>query len=114
MTSIIIAVLCGFVGGMLGSMIIYETRDSDAKKQTQSLIDGHLSLKSEIGKERERINLISKAVRIMASDQERDRTWIMQSLNDLWIDYDQRHKEDAPKKTEKPKKAKKEMNKDDK
>lgn len=120
MMNILISVLCGFVGGLLGAMIIAETRSDDSKKQIQSLIDGHLSLRSDIDKESERISLVDHAVRVLAVEQKRDRGQIWESLNALWNDYDQRQQrhaisqESKPQKTEKPKakpKAKKESEK---
>ena len=114
MTDILIAVACGFVGGLLGAMIIAESRDDDSRKKIDSLIDGHLSLKQEIDKEKERASLIDHAVRVLAMTQQKDRGVIWESLNALWNDYDERHAEtkktDKTEKAEKPKKIKKETN----
>lgn len=124
MMNILISVICGFVGGLLGAMIIAETRSDDSKKKIQSLIDEHLSIRSDIDKEKERISLIDHALRVLAVEQKKDRGQIWESLNALWNDYDQRHaisqvsqasqKQTQTQKTEKPKakpKAKKESDK---
>ena len=120
MMNILISVLCGFVGGLLGAMIIAEARSDDSKKQIQSLIDGHIATKSEIDKEKEKTSLIDHAVRVLAVEQKRDRGQIWESLNALWNDYDQRQQKHAisqasnTQKAEKPKakpKAKKEDSK---
>ena len=115
MIPILIAIVCGFVGGLLGAMVFTESRTDDTKSQIQSLIDGHISIRSEIDKEKEKTSLIDHAVRVLAVEQKRDRGQIWESLNALWNDYDQRHQThavtQAPEKTEKPKakpKAKKE------
>ncbi len=124
MMNILISIICGFVGGLLGAMIIAESRSDDSKKKIQSLIDGHLSIRSDIDKEKERISLIDHALRVLAVEQKKDRGQIWESLNALWNDYDQRHavsqesqesqKQTQTQKTEKPKakpKAKKESDK---
>ena len=117
MMNILISVLCGFVGGLLGAMIIAESRSDDSKKQIQSLIDGHVAIRSDMDKEKERVSLVDHAVRVLAVEQKRDRGQIWESLNALWNDYDQRHaisQASKDQKTEKPKakpKAKKEDSK---
>lgn len=114
MTNILISIVCGFVGGLLGAMVIAETRDEDSKKQIQSLIDGHLSIKADMDKQKERISLVAHAAKVLALEQRKDRGQIWESLNALWNDYDERHAEkkiQKVEKTEKPKsktKAKKE------
>lgn len=116
MLNILISIVCGFVGGLLGAMVFTESRTDDTKSQIQSLIDGHISIRSEIDKEKEKTSLIDHAVRVLAVEQKRDRGQIWESLNALWNDYDQRHAlTQASDKTEKPKpkpKAKKEKETD--
>lgn len=96
MTNILIAILCGFVGGLLGAIVIAESKESDKTKEIESLIKGHLAIRDDLSKERERINLLDRAIRLLAEQMKRDRGAIWESLNGLWNDYDQRHAQDAP------------------
>lgn len=100
MTDILIAILCGFVGGLLGAIVIAETKESDKTKEIESLIKGHLSIRDDLSKERERISLLDRAIRLLAEQMKRDRGAIWESLNGLWNDYDQRHAQDAPQEAE--------------
>lgn len=86
--TILIAVLAGFVGGLLGAMIIYEAKNEDKDKSINALVDGHLSIKTALAKTDERISLIDKSNRIIANEQKRDRIQIWQSLNSLWNEMD--------------------------
>ena len=105
--SILIAVLAGFVGGLLGSMIIYEAKNEDKDKSINALVDGHLSIKTALEKTDERLSLIDKSNRIIANDQKRDRIQIWQSLNSLWNEMDKLTAGKTEKKPEEKKTAEK-------
>jgi hypothetical protein len=118
MNYILTAIVCGFVRGILGAMVLSEMKDEDARKKIQSLIDGHLSLRAEIDKEKEKASLMDHAMRVLALQQQKDRGQIWESLNALWNDYDERHAEKKIQKegkADKPKERKtKEETNDDK
>lgn len=105
--SILIAVLAGFVGGLLGAMIIYEAKNEDKDKSINALVDGHLTIKTALAKTDEKISLIDKSNRIIANEQKRDRIQIWQSLNSLWNEMDKLTAGKTEKKPEEKKTAEK-------
>ena len=88
MMNILIAILCGFVGGLLGAIVIAESRESDKTKEIESLIKGHLAIRDDIAKEKERIGLVDHAVRVLAEQTKRERGAILGNLNDVWSNID--------------------------
>lgn len=95
MTNILIAILCGFVGGLLGAMIIVESRETDKTKEIESLIKGHLAMRDDLAKEKERIGLVDHAVRVLAEQNKRERGAILGNLNDVWNNIDRLSSQDT-------------------
>lgn len=88
MMNILIAILCGFVGGLLGAMVIVESRETDKTKEIESLIKGHLAMRDDLAKEKERIGLVDHAVRVLVEQNKRERGAILGNLNDVWNNID--------------------------
>lgn len=95
MIPILIAILCGFVGGLLGAMIIVESRETDKTKEIESLIKGHLAMRDDLAKEKERIGLVDHAVRVLNDQISRDKGAILGNLNDVWNNIDRLSSQDT-------------------
>jgi hypothetical protein len=100
MTNILIAILCGFVGGLLGAIVIAESRESDKTKEIESLIKGHLAIRDDLTKEKERIGLVDHAVRVLAEQNKRERGAILGNLNDVWNHIDRLYSQDIAQEAE--------------
>lgn len=95
MMNILIAILCGFVGGLLGAMVIVESRETDKTKEIESLIKGHLAMRDDLAKEKERIGLVDHAVRVLAEQNKRERGAILGNLNDVWNNIERLSSQDT-------------------
>lgn len=100
MMNILIAILCGFVGGMLGAMVIVESKESDKTNEIESLIKGHLAMRDDLSKERDRIGLVDHAVRVLTEQVKRDKGAILGNLNNLWTFIEKMTAQDAPQEAE--------------
>ena len=122
--TILVSLVCGFVAGVLGSII---TRDITEHQIQQKTIEDAQQY-AVINKRIENINSQYKAVTVALEQLTykfiRERGAVWESLNGLWNDYDDRHKEPeqaeaepAPETTEtgnkRAKKSRKEKNTDE-
>lgn len=122
--TILVSLVCGFVAGVLGSII---TRDITEHQIQQKTIEDAQQY-AVINNRMENINSQYKAVTVALEQLTykfiRERGAVWESLNGLWNDYDDRHKElaqaeaePAPEATEtgnkRAKKSRKEKNTDE-
>lgn len=122
--TILVSLVCGFVAGILGSII---TRDITEHQIQQKTIEDAQQY-AVINNRMENINSQYKAVTVALEQLTykfiRERGAVWESLNGLWNDYDDRHKEltkaeaePAPEATEtgnkRAKKSRKEKNTDE-
>ena len=122
--TILVSLVCGFVAGVLGSII---TRDITEHQIQQKTIEDAQQY-AVINNRMENINSQYKAVTVALEQLTykfiRERGAVWESLNGLWNDYDDRHKEPtkaeaepAPEVTEtgnkRAKKSRKEKNTDE-
>jgi len=122
--TILVSLVCGFVAGVLGSIITRDITEHQIQQKTIEDAQQYAVIKNRI----ENINSQYKAVTVALEQLTykfiRERGAVWESLNGLWNDYDDRHKEPeqaeaepAPEKTEtgnkRAKKSRKEKNTDE-
>lgn len=122
--TILVSLVCGFVAGVLGSIITRDITEHQIQQKTIEDAQQYAVIKNRI----ENINSQYKAVTVALEQLTykfiRERGAVWESLNGLWNDYDDRHKEPeqaeaepAPEATEtvnkRAKKSRKEKNTDE-
>lgn len=132
----LVSLIVGAVAGGTVAMVVVEVKTegfdeviNSIKKNVENLAE-ITHIQNETAQSSTRIAMdINKALQELILKYKADRTWMMQSLNDLWKDYDERHpKESAaedtveikpleenakPKRTRKRKQPKDEVKADD-
>lgn len=132
----LVSLIVGAVAGGTAAMVVVEVKIegfdeviNSIKKNVENLAE-ITHIQNETAQSSTRIAMdINKALQELILKYKSDRTWMMQSLNDLWKDYDERHpKETAaedtveikpleenakPKRTRKRKQPKEEVKADD-
>lgn len=134
---IIVSLIVGAVAGGTAAMVVIEVKTegmneviNSIKKNVENLAE-ITHIQNETAQSSTKIAMdINKALQELILKYKSDRTWMMQSLNDLWKDYDERHpkasaeeekvevkpldeNKAAPKRTRKRKRAKEEVKTDD-
>lgn len=133
---VLVSLIVGAVAGGTAAMVVVEVKTEgfgevidSIKKNVENLAE-ITHIQNETAQSSTRIAMdINKALQELILKYKSDRTWMMQSLNDLWKDYDERHpKESAaeepveikpleetakPKRTRKRKQPKEEVKTDD-
>lgn len=133
---VLVSLIVGAVAGGTAAMVVVEVKTegfdeviNSIKKNVENLAE-ITHIQNETAQSSTRIAMdINKALQELILKYKADRTWMMQSLNDLWKDYDERHpKESAseetveikpieettkPKRTRKRKQPKEEVKADD-
>lgn len=98
--TILVSLVCGFVAGVLGSIITRDITEHQIQQKTIEDAQQYAVIKNRI----ENINSQYKAVTVALEQLTykfiRERGAVWESLNGLWNDYDERH----PKEPEKEKK----------
>ena len=122
--TILVSLVCGFVAGILGSIITRDITENQIQHKTIEDAQQYAVINKRI----ENINSQYKAVTVALEQLTykfiRERGAVWESLNGLWNDYDDRHKEPeqaeaepAPEATEtgnkRAKKSRKEKNTDE-
>ena len=122
--TILVSLVCGFVAGVLGSIITRDITEHQIQQKTIEDAQQYAVINNRI----ENINSQYKAVTVALEQLTykfiRERGAIWESVNGLWNDYDDRHKEPekaetepAPEATEtgnkRAKKSRKEKNTDE-
>ena len=122
--TILVSLVCGFVAGVLGSIITRDITEHQIQQKTIEDAQQYAVINNRI----ENINSQYKAVTVALEQLTykfiRERGAVWESLNGLWNDYDDRHKEPeqaeaepAPETTEtgnkRAKKSRKEKNTDE-
>lgn len=122
--TLLVSLVCGFVAGVLGSIITRDITEHQIQQKTIEDAQQYAVIKNRI----ENINSQYKAVTVALEQLTykfiRERGAVWESLNGLWNDYDDRHKEQeqaeaepAPEATEtgnkRAKKSRREKNTDE-
>lgn len=132
----LVSLIVGAVAGGTAALVVVEVKTEgfaevidSIKKNVENLAE-ITHIQNETAQSSTKIAMdINKALQELILKYKSDRTWMMQSLNDLWKDYDERHpKESAaeeaveikpleetakPKRTRKRKQVKEEVKPDD-
>ena len=133
----LVSIVVGAVAGGTAAMVVIEVKTEgmnevidSVRKNVENLAE-ITHLQNETAQSTTKITMgINTALQEFIAKYKSDRTWLMQSLNDLWKDYDERHpkasaeeekvevkpldeKNAAPKRTRKRKQAKEEVKTDD-
>ena len=132
----LVSLIVGAVAGGTAAMVVVEVKIegfdeviNSIKKNVENLAE-ITHIQNETAQSSTRIAMdINKALQELILKYKADRTWMMQSLNDLWKDYDERHPKEAaaedtveikpleenakPKRTRKRKQPKEEVKADD-
>lgn len=91
--TILVSLVCGFVAGVLGSIITRDITENQIQQKTIEDAQQYAVIKNRI----ENINSQYKAVTVALEQLTykfiRERGAVWESLNGLWNDYDDRHKE---------------------
>jgi hypothetical protein len=133
---VLVSLVIGAVAGGTAALVVVEVKTEEftevinsIKKNVENLAE-ITHIQNETAQSSTKIAMdINKALQELILKYKSDRTWMMQSLNDLWKDYDERHpKESAaeeaveikpleentkPKRTRKRKQPKEEVKADD-
>lgn len=90
---IITAVICGFVGGVLGAMVLHEALEQKYDRNAEDAVRRH----DETEKKLELIDTQFKACTVALQELTykfvRERGALWESVNGLWQDYDERQKQ---------------------
>ena len=132
----LVSLIVGAVAGGTAAMVVVEVKTegfdeviNSIKKNVENLAE-ITHIQNETAQSSTRIAMdINKALQELILKYKSDRTWMMQSLNDLWKDYDERHPKEVaaedtveikpleenakPKRTRKRKQPKEEVKADD-
>lgn len=98
--TILVSLVCGFVAGVLGSIITRDITEHQIQQKTIEDAQQYAVINNRI----ENINSQYKAVTVALEQLTykfiRERGAVWESLNGLWNDYDDRHKEPEQVETE--------------
>ena len=111
---VLVSLVIGAVAGGISALVVVEVKTegfdeviNSIKKNVENLAE-ITHIQNETAQSSTKIAMdINKALQELILKYKSDRTWMMQSLNDLWKDYDERHpKETAAEETVEIKKGK--------
>lgn len=98
--TILVSLVCGFVAGVLGSIITRDITEHQIQQKTIEDAQQYAVINNRI----ENINSQYKAVTVALEQLTykfiRERGAVWESLNGLWNDYDDRHREEEPEQAE--------------
>lgn len=94
----LVSLIVGAVAGGTAALVVVEVKTegfdeviNSIKKNVENLAE-ITHIQNETAQSSTRIAMdINKALQELILKYKSDRTWMMQSLNDLWKDYDERH-----------------------
>jgi hypothetical protein len=103
----IIALVLGFIGGIAGALVTVEIKTERIRKEIDDAVLGISNINSQLKSLKETDNALTVAIQRLIENMKRERGAIWESLNGLWNDYDERHKDEPKKKApEEPAKKK--------
>lgn len=122
--TILVSLVCGFVAGVLGSIITRDITEHQIQQKTIEDAQQYAVIKNRIENINSQYKAVTVALEQLTYKFVRERGAVWESLNGLWNDYDDRHKEPeqaesepAPEATEtgnkRAKKSRKEKNTDE-
>lgn len=99
---VLVSLIVGAVAGGTAAMVVVEAKTegfdeviNSIKKNVENLAE-ITHIQNETAQSSTKIAMdINKALQELILKYKSDRTWMMQSLNDLWKDYDERHPKES-------------------
>ena len=88
----LIALVLGFIGGVAGALVTVEVKTEQARKETTDIISGVEYIRGKIKDLKDTDTALALAIQTLTQKVKTDRGAIWESLNGLWVDYDERHK----------------------
>lgn len=95
MAMILTAIISGFIGGVLGAMVLHEILDQKFEKKRAEDAQQYAIIQHKLEQGNARYKTVTVALEQLTRRFVRDRGAIWESLNGLWNDYDDRHNEPA-------------------
>lgn len=111
---ILIALVLGFIGGVVGALVTIEMKTDTIRKEIDDAVLGISHVNNQIKTLKDSDNALTIAIQKLIENIKRDRGAIWESLNGLWNDYDERHKAEPKKKPEEPAKQERKKAKNEK
>ena len=96
MTQILVSIVCGFIGGVLASMILHETLETLYAKKMQADEQRNDDIQKKVDNVDTQYKAVTVALQELTYKFIRERGALWESVNGLWNDYDERHKESEP------------------
>lgn len=96
MTQILVSIVCGFIGGVLASMILHETLETLYAKKMQADEQRNDDIQKKVDHVDTQYKAVTVALQELTYKFIRERGALWESVNGLWNDYDERHKESEP------------------
>ena len=103
---ILSALVLGFIGGVLGALVTIEIKTDRIRKEIDDAVLGISHVNSQIKTLKDADNALTIAIQRLIENFKRERGAIWESINGLWNDYDERHKDEPKKAPEEPAKKK--------
>lgn len=91
--TILVSLVCGFVAGVLGSIITRDITEHQIQQKTIEDAQQYAVIKNRIENINSQYKAVTVALEQLTYKFVRERGAVWESLNGLWNDYDDRHKE---------------------
>lgn len=91
--TILVSLVCGFVAGVLGSIITRDITENQIQQKTIEDAQQYAVIKNRIENINSQYKAVTVALEQLTYKFVRERGAVWESLNGLWNDYDDRHKE---------------------
>lgn len=91
--TILVSLVCGFVAGVLGSIITRDITEHQIQQKTIEDAQQYAVINNRIENINSQYKAVTVALEQLTYKFVRERGAVWESLNGLWNDYDDRHKE---------------------
>ena len=98
--TILVSLVCGFVAGVLGSIITRDITEHQIQQKTIEDAQQYAVIKNRIENINSQYKAVTVALEQLTYKFVRERGAVWESLNGLWNDYDDRHREEEPEQVE--------------
>lgn len=88
----LVALVLGFIGGVAGALVTIETKTEQTRRELDDIVRGLEYVRGEVRKLKDQDNALALAIQTLTQKVKGQHAYTLQSLNDLWADYDERHK----------------------
>lgn len=98
--TILVSLVCGFVAGVLGSIITRDITEHQIQQKTIEDAQQYAVIKNRIENINSQYKAVTVALEQLTYKFVRERGAVWESLNGLWNDYDDRHSDEEPEQVE--------------